>query len=91
MRCNYVFSQINPYIRYARYLNIAQNTIFDEVIPLDARLFYTFSGHGKIIVENTEFDMPTHSLIIINSGIPYKLITPEKKGNLYSHKFRLYT
>jgi len=50
MRCNYVFSQINPYIRYARYLNIAQNTIFDKVVPLDARLFYTFSGHGKIIV-----------------------------------------
>jgi len=72
------FSQINPYIRYARYLNITQNTIFDEVVPLDARLFYTFSGHGKINVENNEYDMPPHSLLIINSGIPYKLISPEK-------------
>ena len=72
-----LFLQINPYIRYARYLNLDKNIYFNEVVPLDARLFYTLSGHGKIKVQNKEYEMEPYSLIIINSGIPYQIMTPE--------------
>ena len=72
-----LFSQINPYIRYARILSLNKNSHYDNVIPVDARLFYTFSGYGKINVKNKEYEMSASSLIIINSGTPYKIITPE--------------
>lgn len=71
------FSQINPWIRYARYLHLDKNSCYHEVVPLDARLFYTLSGQGKIKVKNKEYEMLPHSLLIINSGIPYEIIAPE--------------
>lgn len=72
-----LFSELNPYIRYARYINLSADTYFDKVVPLDARLFYTLGGYGKIKVKNTEYEMTPKSLLIINSGIPYLIMTPE--------------
>ena len=71
------FSEINPFIRYARYLKLEKNSFYDEVVPLDARIFYALNGYGKIKVENTEYEMSEHSLLIINSGVPYQIIPPE--------------
>ena len=34
-----LFSDVNPFIRYARYLKLDPNSSFDEVIAPDARLF----------------------------------------------------
>ena len=73
-----LFSEINPYIRYARLLNVDKTFPFGASVPLDARLFYTLDGHGTIIVKNKEYEMPTFSLVVINSGIPYKIIGSEK-------------
>lgn len=72
-----LFSEINPRIRYARFLNLDSNSNYREVVPLDARVFYTISGQGKIKVKNKEYNMSTHSLLIINSGVSYKILTPE--------------
>ena len=46
-----LFSELNPYVRYARYINLGIDTYFDKVVPLDARLFYTHSGYGKINIQ----------------------------------------
>ena len=73
-----LFSDINPHIRFAHYFTIGKTNHIDEVVPVDARLFYTFSGNGKIIVKNIEYEMPPNALLIINSGIPYELVTPDK-------------
>lgn len=69
-------SEINPKIRYARYLNLDAKTGFSEMIPLDARLFYTVSGEGIVKVKNKEYKMQPHSLLLINAGIPYELCAP---------------
>lgn len=81
------FSELNPYIRYARYLNLNENMYFNEVVPLDARLFYTLSGYGKINVKNKEYEMTPHSLIIINSGIPYQIMAPENSVDYIAINF----
>lgn len=73
-----LFSELSPYVRYARYMNLDEQSHFNEVIALDARLFYTVDGYGKIKVEDTEYEMFPHSLIIINSGISYHILPPEK-------------
>lgn len=72
-----LFSEINPFIRYARYMDLNQKACYNEVIPLDARLFYAIYGYGKIKVEGIEYEMYPGSLIIINSGVPYQIIAPE--------------
>lgn len=82
-----LFSELNPYIRYARYINLGVDACFDEVVPLDVRLFYTLSGYGKIKVKNTEYEMAPNSLLIINSGIPYRIITPENSVDYIAINF----
>lgn len=70
-------AEINPYIRYARYLSLNVNSCFKKVVPLDARLFYTVKGQGKIKVKATEYEMRPHSLLFVNAGVPYCIKTPD--------------
>ncbi len=70
-------ADINPYIRYARCIALNKRTHFDETVPLDARLFYTLSGQGKIRVKDKTYEMPPHALLIINAGVPYIVETPD--------------
>lgn len=72
-----LFSETNPYIRYARHLDLDKNSDFSEVIALDARLFYALDGYGKITVKNKVYEMQPFSLIVINSGVPYKISAPK--------------
>ena len=74
-----LFSQINPYIRYARLLSVNTNSHYDKVVALDARLFFTLDGYSKINVKNKEYEMLPSSLIIINSGIPYEIAKTENR------------
>lgn len=73
-----LFSEISPHIRYARYEKLNKDFLFHESIPLDARLFYTVSGYGKIKVKSKEYRMMPYSLLLINSGVPYHISPPEE-------------
>ena len=73
-----VFSEINPFIRHARYLKINEISNFSEVVPLDARLFYVRDGYGKIKVKNTEYEMQPDSLLVLQSGVPYEIYSPQQ-------------
>ncbi len=82
-----ILSEINPYIRYARYMNLGNDAYFNEVIPLDTRLFYSVKGYGKIKVRDLEYEMSPHSLLIINSGIPYQISAPEESVDYIAINF----
>jgi len=69
-------TDINPHIRYARCLVMNEDTSFNEVVPLDTRLFYGIKGEGSIKVKNAEYKMEPHSLLIINAGVPYLILSP---------------
>ena len=71
------FSEIQPYIRYARLLKVNENACFRDSVPLDARLFYTLDGFGTITVKNKEYEMPPFALIVINSGTAYRIVKSE--------------
>lgn len=72
------FSEVSPYIRYARYMEINSSSRFDEVVPVDSRLFYGISGHGKIIADNNIYNISSDTLLIINSSIPYHIYSPSE-------------
>ena len=71
-------SDINPFVRYARYLRLDKNSKYDEVVALDARVFYTIDGYGKIKVDGEEREMRRHSLLVINSGVAYRIEAPDE-------------
>jgi len=72
-----LLSEINPYVRFARYIDLDGDSYYAQVTPLDARVFYALDGCGKIQVEDKTYEMRPYSLLIINSGVPYKLHTPQ--------------
>ncbi len=72
-----LFSEIRPFIRYARYLHLDSTTSYDAHIPYDARLFYVIDGCGQISALNNTYTLNKGELIIINSGIEYHLIMPK--------------
>ncbi len=68
------FKDIKPFVRFARQLEIKENSAFPEYFPLDARLFYVLNGEGKIKVGNDLLTLPTGSALFINAGVCYTLL-----------------
>ena len=79
--------EMNPFIRYVRNLALTRNSSFEDVVPLDARLFFTLDGCGKIKVEDTVYEMSARSLVVINSGISYRIFAPEHHVNYTAINF----
>lgn len=71
------FSDIKPYTRFIRCLQLDADSVYPVSVPYDSRLFYTLSGCGKIETQGVVYEMKRGSLIIINSGIEYYLHTPD--------------
>lgn len=70
------FSDINPYVRYARMLELTPQSHFATVVAVDSRLLYNVSGSGSVIVKGHRYMMSENSLIIIGAGIEYKIEAP---------------
>lgn len=71
-------SEISPFVRYARYIRLDKGGEFNEWVGLDARLFYVTGGFGKIKTGKKIYDMKPFSLLIINGGTPYHILSPER-------------
>ena len=67
----------HPFVRYARYLNLTKQSVFDTVIPYDARLFYTVKGEGYIECGRETYRMSEGTVLFLDSGIPYRIMTPD--------------
>ena len=73
-----IFENINPFLRFVRYLKINSDTSYPCTIPYDARMFYTSSGSGAITADNERYTMHKGCMLIIPAGTEYKLETPEE-------------
>lgn len=72
-----LFSEIRPFVRFARYLHLNQKSFYEPHIPCDARLFYVMDGCGRIDTSRHSYSLKKGSLVFINAGIEYHLATPE--------------
>lgn len=82
-----LFEDINPFIRYARYLKIERHQKYNTTVPLDARLFFVLEGEGKIQLDDTVIELPIGSALFINSGIPYKIMPSDVLYLAYNFDF----
>lgn len=74
---NMEFSKIQPFVRYVHYLPLDNGSNYNETIPYDNRLFFTFHGSGEILVNGVIYSMYKGSILIIPSGVRYRLLTPK--------------
>lgn len=73
MEDDMLFSQIRPFVRYARALNVGGTQDCHTLVARDARLFCSVRGIGRIECCGNVFRMTPGSVLILNSGIPYRL------------------
>lgn len=78
---------INPFVRFSRFLTIQEHSEFSECCPIDARLFFVESGEGKIMVDDKTFVMPAYSLLFINSGQNYRILPSNSVYNAINFDF----
>ena len=69
-----LFSQIRPFVRFARYLSLTFSSEYACTLPYDARIFYTERGFGRIKVGDTVYEMPKGALLYLNAGCSYQLL-----------------
>ena len=82
-----LFSKIQPFIRYARFLRIDNLAQYPPFIPYDARFFYVTDGCGTIVVRGKRYTMLPGDLILINSGLEYYHEKPVKNVTYIAFNF----
>ena len=74
-----LFNEIKPFARFPRELVISVSSSFCEVFPIDARLFFVSEGKGQLYIDGKTVELPHGSVILINSGVPYRIIPANVK------------
>jgi len=82
-----VFSDIKPYVRYARYMSLESDAVYPTVIPRDARFFYVLEGVGSIITQGKTYNMSSGDLLLLNPGTEYKLCAPSDRVTYFILNF----
>ncbi len=82
-----LFSEIRPYIRFARYLRFDRTFSYAPQIPCDARLFYVLDGEGCIEALNIHYILKKGDVLLINSGIEYHIHTPKRSVSYLALNF----
>lgn len=81
------FSEIKPYVRFARVLTLNKMSGFSTYVAYDARLFYVLNGEGIIAVGGRQIKMKKGSAIIINSGVEYRVKKPKESVTYVAFNF----
>ena len=71
------FKEVSPFVRFAHSLQLSSKSVYTEVVPLDARLFFVRDGVGEIIAGGKKYNLKSDSVLIINSGVSYRLCAPK--------------
>ena len=74
-----LFSNIEPFVRYARRMEIDKNTALPQAIPCDSRLFYTLGGTGKLEIGDTSYKMTKGDTLILSAGTKYRICPAENE------------
>ncbi len=71
------FSNIRPFVRFARFQTIVEKKHQCPMMPRDHRLFYVLKGTAQILLDNQITELSKGDLIIIPSGTVYQHLNTE--------------
>ena len=74
------FSDMHPFIRYARILDISCGEYAMFTAAYDYRLFYVTRGYGRMYLGNSVFELNKGNLLFWQPGIPYRMDTDGNKS-----------
>lgn len=73
------FSDIRPFVRYARYMTSLPTDTRLVCTPYDSRAFYTVSGDGQICADGVEYRMSGGALLLLPAATQYSIIPQAKE------------
>ena len=82
-----LLSDMHPFVRFAQILSLDEKSCFSEIVALDTRLFFVQNGRFRIRTGEKELLAKKEDLLIIPSGIPYRIRSAEEKTNLLQINF----
>lgn len=82
-----LFSDIDPFVRYARNLTVGAQSEFSEVVPPDSRLFFTVRGQGRICVRGREYVLNEGDLLLLCGGTPYRILATVRETDYIAINF----
>ncbi len=82
-----LFQNIHPFGRYIRFMSVSKTQKYQPFVPYDARLFMCVGGNGVITADGVDYKMDRGSCIIINSGVPYHLVSGDKEVLYFAANF----
>ncbi len=68
-----LFKDVNPFVRYARYMSSQNGVRYAPSVSCDARFFYALNGVSHIVADDVRFEMHSGSALIVNSGVEYRI------------------
>ena len=69
--------EIQPFVRFVRYLYLDEHSPYRAGYPCDARLFYVCSGRGTLWADNQSYQIEKGCALLMHAGIRYQLPSPE--------------
>lgn len=70
--------QVKPFIRFARYVEPTEKIAEMPSRAYDARFFFTDEGCGKIEIGKNTVCMNCGDVLIVNSGVKYRMLMPDE-------------
>ena len=64
--------EINPLIRHAQLLTVADSKLYGSAIAYDNRIFLCVDGSGDIVISDIAYPMHSGTLLMWKSGMPYR-------------------
>jgi YesN/AraC family two-component response regulator len=80
---------LQPFIRYAQNIRLNKNTLFNEVVSLEPRFFYCLNGKAEVKVNGTLYSLEKCDVLIVNSGVPYRVMASQSGADLCLINFDL--
>lgn len=80
------FDKIAPFMRSVIY-SVTSFSTHEEMIGYECRLLYIINGLGELEIGKKPHMLKKGDVVIVNSGVPYRINFPQKKVEFYMVKF----
>lgn len=82
-----LFDEINPFLRYVRYMSLDKDSRFYPHVPYDSRFFYTAEGSAEIEISGTAYKMDRGCALFIPAGTEYLIKSPAQSVRYFAVNF----
>ena len=67
------FCDTKPFIRFARYMKLTEESQYPSTVPCDARFFFVKEGTAELEVEGVKYTMKRGDIMLFPAGTTYRL------------------